>query len=59
MTPVPAEPTTAASSETSDAPDQTVPVQSEVAPTQGEPTSSETIEGSSDAPADTAALALA
>ena len=57
MTPVPAEPTTAASSETSGAADQTVPVQSEVAPTQGEPTSSETLEGSSDAPADTAALA--
>jgi len=57
VTPVPAEPTTAASSETSGAADQTVPVQSEVAPTQGEPTSSETLEGSSDAPADTAALA--
>jgi RNA polymerase sigma-B factor len=54
VTLVPAEPTTAASSETSDAPDQTVPVQSEVAAQQGESASSETIEGSSDAAADEA-----
>ena len=54
MTLVPAEPTTAASSETSDAPDQTVPVQSEVAPQQGDSASSETIEGSSDAASDEA-----
>jgi RNA polymerase sigma-B factor len=56
---VPAEPTTAASSETSDAPDQTVPVQSEVAPTGGEPALGETIDGPSDAAADSTALAEA
>jgi RNA polymerase sigma-B factor len=58
---MPAEPTTAASSETTDAPDQTIPAQGDGAPTpaQGEATSSETTEGPSDASAgsaDSAAL---
>jgi RNA polymerase sigma-B factor len=56
---VPAEPAAAASSETTDAPDQTIPAQGEGEPTpaEGEPTSIEATEDLSDVAVDPSALA--